>query len=152
MQNPGYLPIGADRHTACFRTLEFLATDLTGATFALHVRAQKEAGGAALIDLANTASTSADGVRIIYGGTDTVANHIAAGRLAVVPDGYTSASSLALSLIAIQVTEVTIEAVAAPSPAESDLTLAWDIHVTPSGGIKERWLYGPFVIRAGVTR
>lgn len=152
MLTPGYLPLGADRHTPCFRTLELLPIDLTGGAFSMQVRAQKEAAGAALIDLTATASTTANGVRLVYGGTDTIANHIAAGRLTAAPQGYSTGDSLALSLLSIQIAQTTIEALASAVRPEDDLYLEWDIHITPSGGNKERWLYGEFVIRAGVTR
>ena len=43
---------------------------------------------------------------------------------------------------------------ATPAPAEpgGDVTLAWDLHITPAGGIKQRRLFGTFIVKGGTTR
>lgn len=150
MQSPGRLPLAGDRWTALTRTLEFEGVDFTGATFAMQVRDRKD-GGALRADLATVFSGAAQGVRLIYGGTATVSAHIAAGRIDAVPDGMTADQSLILSLVGIRINESTMEAMTPATEIGDDATVYWDLHVTPSGGLKDLYLYGPFIIRAGVT-
>lgn len=152
MINPGYVALPADRRTPFTATLRLKGVDLTGAALAAQVRLYPDAAGAPLIDLAQVMSGSAEGVRIIYAGTDTVANHITAGRLTDTPKGLTGADSLALTLLGLRVNETTMEDLPESSPPGRDVTLAWDIHITPSGELKAKWFAGPFVVRAGVTR
>lgn len=152
MQNPGRLPLGGDRWTPFVRTLTFEGIDLTGAAFAMQVRLKPDTPGAPLVDLSTVASASAQGVRLIYGGTDTVANHIAAGRLLAAPKGLLSTDNLALSLVGIRINETTMEGLPAADEVGNDAPLAWDMHITPASGTKEKYLYGPFTVRAGVTQ
>lgn len=152
MITPGYLPLGADRRTPFAATIRMKGVDLTGAALASQIRLYPDADGVPLVDLAQVYSAAAEGVRIIYAGSDTVANHITAGRLSSVPKGMAETDTLALSLIGMRVNETTMEGLPPAGRAGGDVTLAWDLHVTPSGGLKERPLYGPFLVRAGVTR
>lgn len=152
MQSPGRLPLGGDRWTPFVRTLQFEGIDFTGATFALQVRLTPDTPGTPLADLGTVATSSAEGVRLIYGGTDTVANHIAAGRIDAAPDGYSSGDNLTLSLVGIRINETTMEAMPDATELGADAEFAWDILITPSGGLKDRYLYGPFTVRAGVTQ
>lgn len=152
METPARIDINADRWVACIRELAFVDYDFTGATFAAQVRATKDATGSALVDLGTVTSSASEGVRLIYGGTDTIANHITAGRLAEVPTGYASSDSVALSSVGIRINETTMEAMPEPDDLGDDYVAAWDIHITPSGGIKEKYAGGNFTVRAGVTQ
>lgn len=152
MITPGHLPLGADRWTPFVATFRFVGVDLTGAVLASQVRLYKDAPGDPLVDLAQVTTAAAEGVRIIYAGSDTVANHIAAGRLTAAPTGYVDADTLALSLIGMRINETTMEGLPPGGRAGSDVELVWDLHITPSGGLKGKWLYGPFTVRAGVTQ
>lgn len=155
MESPARVDFGADRYVPFKRTLAFLGYDFTGATFKMQVRDRKD-GGAVRADLSTVTLASAEGVRLIYGGSDTVANHITAGRLKAVPNGYTSASTVILSQVGIRINETTMEAM--PFGGEiggeigDDLELYWDLHVTPSGGDKDLYAAGTFTLRAGVTQ
>ncbi len=151
MIEPGRYDIGADRWVACIRTFAFVGFNFTSATFVAQVRLTADATGSPLVDLSTVATAAEEGLRLIYGGTDTIANHIAAGRLGEVPDGYTSATSVALSQIGMRINESTMEGLPFPSERGGDVTLAWDMHITPSGGIKDKYLGGEFVVRSGVT-
>lgn len=150
MQSPGRLPLAGDRWTPFTRTLQFEGVDFTAAIFAMQVRDRKD-GGALRADLATVGSASAEGVRLIYGGTDTVAGHIAAGRIDDVPEGMSTSDSLILSLVGIRINESTMEAMTPATEVGDDAVAYWDLHVTPSGGLKDLYLYGPFTIRAGAT-
>jgi hypothetical protein len=150
MQSPGKLSLNGDRWTPFVRTLQFEGVDFTDAVFKLQVRDRKD-GGAIRADLATVATGAAEGVRLIYGGTDTVANHISAGRIDEVPDGMTTSTTLPLSLVGIRINESTMEGMTPAQEIGGDAQAWWDLHVTPSGALKELYLFGPFTIRAGVT-
>lgn len=152
MQSPGLLPLYGDRWTPFVRTFQMEGVDLTSATFAMQIRLTPDAAGSPLVDLGTVFSGSSQGVRLIYGGTDTVANHIAAGRIEEAPDGMIGTDNLTLSLIGIRINETTMEGLPAAAEVGDDTELAWDMHITPSGELKDRWLYGPFIVRGGVTQ
>lgn len=152
MIQPALIDLSADRWVACIRTLAFVGFNFTGGTFAAEVRLTPDATGSALVSLTTQTSAAVEGVRLIYGGTDTIANHIAAGRLSEVPSGYTSASSVALSQLGIRINETTMEGLPFPAERGDDNTLYWDLHITPSGGIKDKYAGGAFIVRAGVTQ
>jgi hypothetical protein len=151
MQIPGNLPLYGDRWTPLACTIEFLGFDFTDATFSMQVRLAGDTPGSPLISLGTVFSAGLEGIRLIYGGTDTVANHIAAGRLNLVPSGLTEASTVELSQVGILISENTMEVMPDGDEPGDDVVLAWDIHITPLGGVKERWVYGDFTVRAGVT-
>jgi hypothetical protein len=150
MQSPGRLPLDGDRWTPFVRTLQFEGIDFTGATFAMQVRDRKD-GGALRADLETVDSGSSEGVRLIYGGTATVDEHIEADRIDEIPQGMSGDDDLTLSLVGIRINESTMEAMTPATEIGADATAYWDLHVTPSGGLKDLYLFGPFTIRAGVT-
>lgn len=149
---PGNYPLAGDRWTALVELIPFIGWDFTGAVFAAQVRLTPDATGAALVDLATVGSASAEGLRLVYAGTATIAAHIAAGRLQSIPPGYQSSDSVLLSLVGIRINETTMEGLPFPAERGDDPVLAWDIHITPSAGIKQKYLGGSFTVRAGVTQ
>lgn len=159
MIQPGLYNIGADRWVACIRVFALLGVNLTGAAFAAQVRVRPDASGAALVSLV-TQTTDVQGVRLLYGGTDTIANHITAGRLASAPEVinpatgelFTDADSVALSQLRLRIDETTMEGLPEPAETGGDVELAWDMHITPSGGLKDKYIGGTFTVRAGVTQ
>lgn len=151
MQNPAVIDIYADRWVACVRELPVIDADLTNAAFALQVRLTGDQSGTALISL-TTVNVDTQGVRLISVTKDTIANHISAGRLASVPDGYSLADSATVSLLGIRINAGVISALPLPAELGDDMTLAWDILITPSGGDKDKYAGGKFVVRAGVTQ
>lgn len=148
---PALLPLAGDRWTPFTSTLQLEGVDLTGAALAAQVRLYPDAPFDPLVNLAQVFTGSAEGIRIIYAGSDTVANHIAAGRIEEVPDSMEPGDTLVLTLLGIRINESTMEVMPEGLPGQ-DVVVAWDVHVTPSGELKQKWLYGPFTIRAGVTR
>lgn len=151
MITTGRYDIGADRWVACIRTFAFVGLDFTGATFIAQVRLTPDATGSPLVNLATVGSLASEGICLLYAGTDTITNHIAAGRISEVPSGYTGASSVALSQLGFRINETTMEALPFPAERGDDAILAWDMQITPSGGIKDKYLGGTFTVRAGVT-
>lgn len=148
---PALIPLTGDRWTPFTATLQLEDIDLTDAALAAQVRLYPDTPFDPLIDLTQVTTGAAEGIRIIYAGSDTVANHIAAGRIEEAPEGMASGDTLALTLLGIRVNESTMEAMPTGLPGQ-DMVFAWDAHVTPSGELKQRWFYGPFTVRAGVTR
>lgn len=152
MEQPARIDIQADRWVACIRTFAFVDYDFTDAVFAAQVRVTLDAPGSALITLGTVSSASAEGVRLIYAGSDTVLNHIAAGRLPEAPPELEDSDTVTVSHVGLRINETTMEALFLPSETGDDLTLAWDMHITPSGGIKDKYAGGSFIVRAGVTQ
>lgn len=158
METPATVNLGGDRFVPFIRTLAFLGYDFTGATFAAQVRTRKD-GGTLKADLGTVVTASAEGVRLIYGGTALISAHIAAGRLTSVPDAtnpatgvaYVAADSVTLSQLGIRINETTMEAMPYGDDRGEDEVLYWDLHITPSGGTKDKYAGGTFTVRAGVT-
>jgi len=151
MISPGRYDISADRWVACLRTFSFVGLDLTGATFLSQVRQKPDLGGAPLVALTDAAA-GAEGLRLIGVYTSTIAAHIAAGRLDVVPPGYKASDTVVLSQVGMRINETTMEGLPYPGERGDDATLAWDLHITPTGGLKDKFLGGDFIVRAGVTQ
>lgn len=146
------ITIRADRWVACIREFAFVGWDFTDAVFAAQVRAVPDSTGAALIDLATVTTASAEGVRLIEAAIDTIANHIAAGRIAAVPTGFLESDEVALSLVGLRINETSMEALPFPDDTGDDIAFTWDMHITPSGGLKDKYCGGDFVVLAGVTQ
>jgi hypothetical protein len=134
MIKPGRLALSADRWTAFVASLTFRKdgadVDLSGAAMRLQIRTRPDAAGSALIDLGVVGTSSAQGIRIFD---------------PVVVDGHDTTT------IGIRVNETTMEGLPFPADRGADLKLFWDLHVTPAGGLKQRWMAGDFIVRAGVT-
>lgn len=131
---PGRMDIRANRWTPLIFAFEMPGYDFSAAAFAQHVRLRRDTPGAALITLANAAA-----------GTQGLS-----ATVAFDDDGIPTTT------VTIRIDEATIEALL-PFPAnglpadEPDVSLVHDIHITPNGGIKARWVEGAFTIFAGAT-
>jgi hypothetical protein len=130
MQSPGNLPLEGDRYTPFVRTLTFTGIDLTGATMAAQVRDRKD-GGAVRANLGTTGSATAEGIHLVSAGL---------------------VEGVMTSVVTIRMDEATMEAMPYGTEIGDDLDLWWDMHITPSGGDKQKYLHGVFTIRAGVTQ
>jgi len=133
MQHPGRLPLSGDRWTPLARVLRFNGVDLTGAEFRAQVRLYPDAPGDPLVDL-RTAGPGVEGVRLV---------------------AVESVAGKPVSTVLVSIGEAAMGnlpgAAAAGGEAGEDAALHWDLVITWSG-TKQRWLYGPFIVRAGVTR
>lgn len=159
MRTPIAWDLFGDRGIAFADTIPIVGTDFTGAAFSGQVRMYPDAPGTTpLVTLA---------VTLDYGGTDTVANHISAGRLnPAIKDyvnpatgtRYADSDSIALSLLALSATAAEMStaptgAIPAAAPAVSSVALAYDVLIDPSGGSAlDKWLYGTFTVRGTVTQ
>jgi hypothetical protein len=151
MISPGRYDISADRWVACIRTFSFVGLNFTGAAFLSQVRLYPDIGGTPLVALANAAA-NAEGVSVLGVTTSTVQAHIAAGRLSEVPPGYELTDTVTVSQVQLRINETTMEGLPFPAERGDDATFAWDMHITPSGGTKDKYLGGDFICRAGATQ
>lgn len=133
--------MAAELNLAAFKRVPFvddvaiLGPDLTGAAFAMHIRNRNGDTGTPLVSLA-TATAGTQGISVTY---DAAYIYNEAGDEAPA------------SLILIQINEATLEALSLNNPTEKPVELAYDLHVTPSGGVKRVELYGKFTIYPGAT-
>lgn len=156
MQQPANFTLYGDRRLAFNDTVAFFGFDLTGAAVRMDVRTAPDASGAALLTL----STGTGEITIAYAGTDTVANHIAAGRISRedLPNegGYSELAdgdNLALTLIDLHIDAADMVLAAVPAFENGDsVELAFDILITPTAGEEEKYAYGPFAVRGTVTQ
>lgn len=132
MANPktGPLKLTANRWEPFIYTIDFEGFDYTGATFAMQVRAVKDSGGTALVNLATVGSVGTEGITIV---------------------GVTTTDGIPTTSISIRINEATVEALPEPAELGEDIVLRWDMQITPSGGNKYRALEGAFTVSAGVT-
>lgn len=130
MLKPGNLPLSADRQTPFVCTLTFQGIDLTDAVMKAQVRDRKD-GGTVRADLALVTMANTEGLRLLSAGA---------------VDGVMT------SLVYLRINEATMEAMPFGTEIGDDLGLWWDMHITPSGGVKENYLHGAFTVRAGVTQ
>lgn len=126
-------PLAGDRFTPLVDTIEVVGIDLTGATFKMQVRDRKD-GGTVRADLATVGSVGTEGVTLV----------------GVTTDG----DAVPTSTLSFRINEATMEAM--PDSADgleagADVPLWWDMHITPSGGVKFVAFAGVFTVRAGVT-
>lgn len=148
--------IVADRFTPLSRTITVKGADLTGATFKMQVRDRRN-GGTVRADLATVVSSSAEGVRLVSVTTSTVAEHVEAGRLTAAEQaslGLADDDDLTISVIGYRINESTMEAMPDGDDgleADADVPLTWDMHITPSGGLKFVAFAGDFTVKAGAT-
>lgn len=133
--------MAAELNIVAFKRVPFvddvviLGPDYTGAAFAMHIRSRNGDTGTPLISLSN-ASAGTQGISVTYD-----ASYI-----------YNEAGDEApASLILIQIDEATLEALSLNNPTEKPVDLVYDLHVTPSGGVKRVELYGQFTIYPGAT-
>lgn len=126
------VPLNIDRWTPYESPLiVFKGWDLTGAIFRAQIRLKPDTPGAPLVDLQTVTTASAEGVRLV-----SVEDH----------DG------VPWSTVRIRINETTNEALPDAAEIGEVRELHWDMHITPSGGLKRRRLFGPVYVRPGDTQ
>lgn len=123
MQQPANLPLAGDRWTPFTATLEFTGLVVTGATFAMQVRQTYDQAGSPLVSLTNVGSANTQGIYIV-----------------------------SASVIQIYIAEATMEGLPDATEVGDDLVLYYDLHITPSGGVKQVYARGTFTVRGGATQ
>lgn len=112
-------------------TMAFEGVDLTGAVFKSQVRLYDGAPGSPLIDLATVMSSTAQGIYL---------------------QGVEEVEGIDVSTVVMRINQTTLAGLPVASEADKPLVLAWDMLVTPSGGVAERWVYADFVALPGATQ
>lgn len=166
MIQPFRLDLAGDRWVPFIRILPIVNADLTGAAFSMQVRAVPDVSGTPLVDLATQTTEAAEGVKLHDVATATITAHRAAGRLAAdEPKGinpatgaaYAAGDNVTVSRLRIRINETTMEGLPFPGSGDAgergdDVALAWDLHITPDGGLKDKYAGGTFTVRAGSTQ
>lgn len=160
MNDPARLNLAGDRWVAFIREIPVLNADLTDATFAMQLRAVPDASGDPLVSLSTVTTASAEGVRVVSVEEATIAEHVTAGRLQSIPSAinpltgaaYEGTDTVTLTVVGIRINETTMEGLPFPAERGDDAVLAWDLHVTPSGGTKQKFAGGTFTVRPGATQ
>lgn len=117
-------------------SLAIEGANLTTATFKMEVRNLPGDTGTALVTL-NGASAGSEGISCTYD--------------AAYADPETG-ETFAASVILIQINETTMEGLSTGTPVDEPVTLHYDIHCTPSGGLKFLAAYGTLTYYPGVTQ
>lgn len=132
MQQPGYLPLLADRFTAFGASFSFEGENWMGKTFKGQVRPSVNDTGTPLANLGIVTNPLATGIRILVSTPTT-------------------------TILAFTIDKATITAMAASSgltgdalTEDKDLTFAWDLLSVDASGVEEVLMNGPFILRAGV--
>jgi len=130
MIQPGALPIRVTRTTPLDYVIEFRGINLNSATVEMQVRQKPDNPGLPELSLTDVGA-GVTGIRVI--STDVV-------------DGEQR------SRVHVYITEDDLGDIPAAASVGDDLTWHYDILITPDGGVKGRYLAGPFVIGSAVTR
>jgi hypothetical protein len=159
MSSAVYYGLVADRDCPFSDSFARVGVNWSTATFFMQVKAEPDAGGSALLTL-----TLGGGLTLAYAGTDTIANHIAAGRLArdilriVNPTTgafYANADSVAFSKVNVALTSTQTNSLPATQETGDDWIGAYDLRVDPAGGAlaaAAKEFYGSFTLRGTVTK
>lgn len=130
MATAALVPLSADRWTPFVRTISF-EYDLTGAVLRLQIRLYPNQPGAPLVDLGMVDTLAAQGLKLT---------------------SVDNSGPNPISIVSMRINETVMEGLPYMGELGDDSELAWDLHVTPATGLKERWLFGPFIVKAGVTQ
>jgi hypothetical protein len=129
--------IPADKRTPFVDSIVMVGPNWSSAAFLLHIRNNPGDTGTPLVDLSNAAA----GLQGISATYNAAYSYEYEGVATISP----------ATIITVQIDEANIEALSLGTPYDKDLALHYDLHVTPSGGIKKREIYGLFIISPGVT-
>lgn len=120
-------PLIGWRSNPLVETITIDGVDLTGATIRLEVRDRRD-GGTLRAALDTVTTSAAEGVRI----------------------SVATVSGRPMTTLTIRINQTTMNAMpAAPEPG-ADVTIAWGMHITPTGELKFMAFDGPFLIKASV--
>lgn len=113
-----------------------LGFDYSAATFKMEIRPEPGDSAAALLTL-NNASAGSEGVSASY---DAGYVHPETGAV------------VGATRIRPQINEATMEGLSTGSPVDEPVEAFYDLHLTPSGGVKMLYLFGRWSYHPGVTR
>jgi hypothetical protein len=111
--------------------------DYSAGTFLMEIRSEPGDTGAPLVSLGNAAAGS-EGISCAYD--------------AAYPDPENAGETLAASVFLFQIDEATMAGLSTGGRTSDPVLAYYDLHVTPSGGVKFVLCYGSFTYYPGVTR
>lgn len=120
-------------------TWVFFSEDWDDATFAMHIRQNPGDTGAAVVSLTN-ATAGTQGISATFDPAFVVTD----------PETNEDVTGPA-TLILCQINESTLEAISLGTPSDKPVEFHYDLHVTPTGGVKRVVAEGKFTIKPGVT-
>lgn len=120
-------------------TWAFVGYNWTGAAFLMHIRPSWGDTATPLISLAGAAAGS-EGISVSYDASYSYEDP-QTGETVTAP----------ASKVLVQINEATLEALALGTPPDEAVELVYDLHVTPSGGVKRVAVQGSFSIYPGST-
>jgi hypothetical protein len=123
------LSIGADRYTACVRTIRLVGIDATNANPRMQVRLIEDTPGLALVDLQQQQVKTAEGLFI---------------ESVVIENG------VPVTTLLVRINKTTMKGLPYAGELGSATTLAYDL-IGTFGGDERRLIYGNLVILPGVT-
>lgn len=119
-------------------TFVIVGPDWSDAAYRMQIRQRPGDTGAALITL-TTQTAGSQGISATYEADYPIPQQ----------DGSTVDGPA--TKVLIQIDEATIEALALGTPYDEPVALFYDLHITPSGGVKMNYCAGKFTILPGVT-
>jgi hypothetical protein len=129
--------IPIDKRTPFIDDFVFVGHNWTGAAFLMHWRNLAGDTGTPIVTLTNAAA-GVQGISAVYNPAYSyVLNNVTLIEPA--------------TIVTIQIDEATLEAIPLATPTDKDLILSYDLHVTPTGGLKERELFGNIILTPGTT-
>lgn len=120
-------------------TWVFIAEDWADATFAMDIRHNPGDTGDPVISLGTETA-----------GTEGISATVDPAYVFVDPETGEEVTASA-TLVLCQIDEATLEALDLPTPADKSAVYYYDLHVTPSGGVKRVAVSGKFIVNPGVT-
>lgn len=115
-------------------TFVIVGPNWSGAAYRMQIRQRPGDTGTPLVTLTNQAAGT-QGISASY-----VADY-------AMPDG----SEAPATKVMVQIDEATIEGWSMGTPYDQPVELFYDLHITPSGGVKMNYCGGTFTILPGVT-
>ena len=132
---PINLDLSASKRVPFDLSIAIMGVDYSGAVLAMQIRTEPGNTATPLIDL-TTAAPPAQGLSASYNSG--------------FPDPEEELPNGA-STVRIIISEATLEGLPYAGDPAKPLTLFYDIHITPSGGAKQLFCGGRFVVNPGVT-
>jgi hypothetical protein len=135
MASPPQINIVASKRVPFDDTIPMMGVDYSGATPLMEIRPEPGGTGDPLVSLE---ASVAGGEGIVVSWDADFPD----------PDGIMADGA---TIVRVIINETTLEGLAYNAPPESDLTLYYDIHLTPVDGKKFVYCSGTFTVSPGVT-
>lgn len=119
-------------------TWVFVGENFVGGTFLMHIRNNPGDTGTPILTLSGAAPGS-QGISVSYDPAYVYVDET--GEEVTAP----------ASKVLLRIDEATLEGLTLPTPTDEPANYYYDLHVTPTGGVKRVAAEGAFTIKPGVT-